>query len=302
MSDLQLYCWAWWFTCASDERINDVGIRDGLMDPITTEEPKRGMSLCAKDKAPGQSGVTLRLFSGAAFDCCKPILLTLANAGIEFAVVGGRVHDDARALERNRPTRSHLLTVLTELMSCKVILLANGAATADNSMTLAAEVLHTRFGAGVVAAAITFPPSRISPLMIVLAADALSALFYRVTHANIMALLALQPVSTAASDEADTHALMPLEPFASLIQRITLSWLSPLIKQGLAVPDKSAAVTREYASHVRSGRVVWITTALTKWLVAYRIATGLAEGTPSHYLNLLLDFLGHRRSLPGLSI
>ncbi|KAI9215841.1 hypothetical protein BC828DRAFT_410100, partial [Blastocladiella britannica] len=58
----------------------DIGIWDGFMDPVTADELKRVLSLCAKDKAPGQSGLTLRLFSGAAFDSCKPYLLALANA------------------------------------------------------------------------------------------------------------------------------------------------------------------------------------------------------------------------------
>ncbi|KAI9215923.1 hypothetical protein BC828DRAFT_410003 [Blastocladiella britannica] len=65
----------------------DARIWDGLMDPISAEELKRVLSLCAKDKAPGQSGLTLRLFSGAAFDSCEPFLLALANACLQHSRV-----------------------------------------------------------------------------------------------------------------------------------------------------------------------------------------------------------------------
>ncbi|KAI9215946.1 hypothetical protein BC828DRAFT_409976, partial [Blastocladiella britannica] len=131
------------------------------------------------------------LAQGNDHDDHEPVVL---EGGILVPVEG------ARALDHINATRSHLRTVLTALLSCNVILLATGAATADNSMTAAVEVLHTLFGAGLLAAAITIPPSRIFPLVIVLAADAFSALVQlRIAVLDIISPAHALPIASAVT-------------------------------------------------------------------------------------------------------
>ncbi|KAI9217187.1 hypothetical protein BC828DRAFT_418316 [Blastocladiella britannica] len=97
------------------------------------------------------------------------------------------------------PSRPHASRSGAVLLSCNVILLATGAATTDNSMTAAVEVLHTQFGANVLAAVITIPPSRIFPLMVVLAADAFSALVQLRTARLDAFTIHLLPIASAVT-------------------------------------------------------------------------------------------------------
>ncbi|KAJ3359292.1 hypothetical protein GGF32_009501 [Allomyces javanicus] len=164
------------------------------------------------------------------------------------------------------------------------------------------------------------PPSRSFQIVVITAVDAMcflvylrSALSSLATALFLASALVYHRATTLAQDAilaafSDNGVTPSLEPFTSLWQRATFSWLTPLMHRGsqhalqlgdlwdLVAEDTSAVALESYRQHARSGRSVIVAALLTlRHLFAFQIVFSVLGAVTTFagplFLNRLLAFL-----------